>query len=68
MSIGSGEYRRTARVSYILMLASLGIYLIVGSIGVYIRDWRLVWTMSGGSIVLAAPFWLIRTGHFARET
>jgi signal transduction histidine kinase len=56
--------RQTARVSYILILSALGSYVIVAALSAFFHDWNTVWTVCGGCLSMAAPFWLIRKGHF----
>jgi two-component system cell cycle sensor histidine kinase/response regulator CckA len=55
---------QTVRISNILILASLGTYLMVAVIGVNMHDWTLVTTMCSGAVALALPFWMLRSGHF----
>jgi PAS domain S-box-containing protein len=51
------------KVSFMLMLATLGTYLIVGVISLNHHDWKTVWSICGGSIALAVPYWLLRSGR-----
>jgi two-component system, cell cycle sensor histidine kinase and response regulator CckA len=60
----SVEYLHTTGASYILLLAALGTYLIVGILSLYFHDWRTVVTVGCGSVLLAVPFWLLRSGYF----
>ena len=55
---------QTTRVAYALLLAVLGTCLIEGIFSALISDWRTVWTVCGGGISLAVPFWLFRGGNF----
>jgi len=52
------------RVSYVLMLAALGGYLVAGILSAFAHDWRTVWTVFIGGVSLALPFWLFRNRHF----
>jgi len=55
--------RQARRVSYILILATLVTYLMVGLISLSFHDWRTVWAICGGSLTLAVPYLLFRSGH-----
>jgi two-component system cell cycle sensor histidine kinase/response regulator CckA len=54
---------QTTRVSYILILATLGSYLVVGLICLYFRDWNTLGAIGGGSITLILPYVLFRRGR-----
>ena len=56
--------QQTTRISFILIFAALGTYLIVCLISLYFHDWKTVWTVCVGSILLALPFWLLRSKHY----
>lgn len=60
----SPEYQQTTRASYILILAALATYVIVGLLSAYFHDWKTVWTSCGGGIFLSLPFVLLKRGHF----
>jgi len=61
---GSSEPRDQTRISYTLILAALGTYLLVGCIGLSFRDWRLVISVGAASVLLALPVWLFRSRRF----
>ena len=55
--------RQTARILSILIWASWATYLIIGLMGLYWSDWRLVTATLAGSVLQTAPFWLLKRGH-----
>jgi two-component system, cell cycle sensor histidine kinase and response regulator CckA len=57
------QHSQESRIAYILMLAALGTYMIVALIEAYFHDWKTVAALCGGSIALAVPFWLLKSGH-----
>jgi signal transduction histidine kinase/CheY-like chemotaxis protein len=64
LGLDEGRPLQAARVSNILMLAALGVYLIVAFLSALSHDWKTVWTMFGGSVSLFLPFLLLRARHF----
>ncbi|HET6487580.1 MAG TPA: PAS domain S-box protein, partial [Spirochaetia bacterium] len=60
---GSWRDRQSRRVSSVLILASLGTYVIVGLVTIYAHDWRTVETVAVGAALLGIPHALLRRGH-----
>ena len=56
--------RQTTRISYVLIMATLGTYLLVGLISLSFHDWPTIEAIVGGAIMLGLPFWLLRSGRF----
>jgi two-component system, cell cycle sensor histidine kinase and response regulator CckA len=55
--------RQTGGVSNAITLVALGTYLVLGVVGIFFHDWKMVYAVTCGSILFAAPLWLFRTGH-----
>jgi PAS domain-containing protein len=53
----------TMRISYILLLATLGLYILVGLINLNAHEWNSVWAICCGLVLLVLPVWLLRNGH-----
>jgi len=60
---GTWHDRQSKRVSNVLILASLGTYLVVGLITIYVHDWRTVKTVAVGAVLLIVPYVLLQRGY-----
>ena len=62
------EEKQIAHILSILIEVTWTVYLVVVLLGLYWRDWKLVVVALAGSILLTAPFWLIRRGHLTASS
>ncbi len=58
------EPQQSSRISYVLIILCLGIYILVGILCAAFHAWKTVLACGGGSILLCLPLWLLIRKHF----